>query len=498
MRRYVLVLALLVLPSSMSAQGYRLRLDSRFQSVAVRGVTADSVRTEETVLNPQGGVETSDGFAVRCLPGLAFCSYFRPGPERRGGPLVTTADFQLWGLGVRGLRFGGRSRVGTDLGDVETWPGVDPVFQLLEGYAEYSARPATVRVGRTYTISRLGFTGFDGAKVNTRALGRSLTATLYGGWGLARGVALPLTSPALNPLDDASPRRRQAVSGATIAWSRSIVDARLVYEREWAGRSAIVAERVGLEASAATSGLLLAAGADYDLAAGFVGTVDAKVSYTTPDGIVNGTLGIRRYRPHFDLWTIWGAFSPVPYRSMFTRAAFAPFEGLRFRGQGEVYEFDESDALTPLVTVETGGWRWSLGADYDIGSMWTATADYRREMGPGAASNGLSGSIQLHPTGRFAMAIQGGVLERPLEFRFNDTQLWMFGTNIDFAPTPQVRLTASALRYAESRQRPDAAAFDWNQFRLALGITWLTGSNINPGNLPPAILRVPMRKTGSP
>ena len=433
------------------------------------------------------------GFSVRCVTGLLYCSYFRPGPKRRGGPLVTTADFQLWGLGVRGLRFRSRIRAGADLGDSNTWPGTSPTMQLLEGYAEYSTRVATAQIGRTYAVTRLGFTGFDGARVDVRSLGRRLTASAYGGWGLSRGVALPLTSPALNPLDDATPQRRQGVTGATLGWRSATLSAQAVYEREWAGSDAIISQRVGAEASFNPGlGISLAAGADYDIAAGFWGSTDFQVSYST-DRFARLTAGVRSYRPHFDLWTIWGAFNPVPYRSVYGRGRVSPFAGLEIRGRAEFYEFDDADALTPLVTVETGGWRWSAGSTYDLSNELTLSADYHREVGPGAASRGISGNVQLEPVDQFSASFFAGRLERPLEFRFNDAQVWMFGTSLDFEPFRGVRVTANLRRYDERRDRPDAAAFDWEQFRFSLGASVYFGSHIATSHVPPAVLRVPMR-----
>ena len=69
------------------------------------------------VTGPTGGSRTPDGFAVRCPPGSAYCFYFRAGPELTGGPLVTTADLTLWGLGIRGLSVRVNGRVGVDLGE---------------------------------------------------------------------------------------------------------------------------------------------------------------------------------------------------------------------------------------------------------------------------------------------------------------------------------------------------------------------------------------------
>ena len=108
--------ALLGLGSGLAeAQGYRLRLDSRVQRVSYRGMTMDSIPVGEVVTGPTGGPRTPDNFAVRCPTGSAHCFYFRAGPELTGGPMVTTADLTLWGLGIPGLSVRLNGRLGLDL-----------------------------------------------------------------------------------------------------------------------------------------------------------------------------------------------------------------------------------------------------------------------------------------------------------------------------------------------------------------------------------------------
>src|SRR5829696_7152264 len=97
----LLVSLTLALPASdLAAQGYRLRLDARAQAAAYRGVRADSVPVTDVVLAPTGGFQTTDGFFVRCPAGGTHCFFFRSGPYQQGGPLVTSADLTLWGLGA--------------------------------------------------------------------------------------------------------------------------------------------------------------------------------------------------------------------------------------------------------------------------------------------------------------------------------------------------------------------------------------------------------------
>jgi len=48
-----------------------------------------------------------------------------------------------------------------------------------------------------------------------------------------------------------------------------------------------------------------------------------------------------------------------------------------------------------------------------------------------------------------------------------------------------------ASRYAESRRRPDAAAFDWDQLRCSARVVLLFGSAADLTTLPPAVRRMP-------
>jgi len=307
-----------LLPVTAPAQGYRLRVDTRVQVAAYRGVVLDSIALADTVSGPGGGPYTPDGFAVNCVASDPYCRFFRPGPIVHAAPVTTTADVTLWGLGVPGLSIRATGRVAGDLSSADNWPGTESHVQLLEGYAEYSGEHVTAQVGRQALPTRFGFTGFDGGRVGYRSGPQGLEVSAYGGWGLARGAALPVTSPALNPLDDFQPRERELVAGAFAGWASAPLDARLSYLREVDPRvDYFVSERVGLDVAVRPHpGWALTGGADYDMAAGWWGSAEATLGYITPGGRVAATAGVRRYRPHFDLWTIWGAFSPVPYRAL--------------------------------------------------------------------------------------------------------------------------------------------------------------------------------------
>jgi hypothetical protein len=474
------------------AQGYHLRLDTRFQSVSFRGWALDSVLVSDTVTGPSGGPTTPDGYAVRCQAGAPYCSFFRPGPERRSQPLTTTADLTLWGLGLTGVSVHALGRLGADVSGAQYWPGTDPAFQLLEGYAQYAGRRVTARLGRQVVASRLGTMGFDGAGVTLHDRRRGLDLQGYLGWGLARGSALPVTSAAVNPLNDFQPVARQIVAGAAAGWRGRGADARVEYQREVDPKTnKFVSERVALQGSVRPhERITVTAGADYDVAFGWWGSAEAALAYA--DRRIRAQAGLRRYRPHFDLWTIWGAFSPVPYRAADAAVAVVVHRRFTARTRYERYEFDNAEAFTPLVQgFESDGWRWELGGTVTPATGWTVDGVYRAEHGPGASSEGFAGSIAYAPSRRLSVSIQGSSVRRPLEYRFNEAVVRTIGVDAEYEATTAVRLGVSASRYDESHDRPDAAAYDWDQLRLAARVVLQLGRGADLTGLPPSIRMLP-------
>jgi len=450
---------LLLWTSPAHSRGYRVRIDNRFQSVSYRAYA------------PDGGL----------------------GPELRGGPLTSTLDGSVWGFGVSGLRFRIKARVGVDVGDTDVWPGTEPAVQMLEGHAEYATRTVTAQLGRTHNISRLGWTGFDGAKAEVRQLGGRLQLYAFGGLGLARGIALPVTSDALNPLDDYQPRRRQVLFGGGAGWSMDKFDARLIYQREnGTGGDGLFSERTALDASIRpVRGITLSGGAEYNLATEQVGTADATLSYTAPRGRLRVSAGARHYRPHFDLWTIWGAFSPVPYKAAFGSVSATPVSGLQVRSRAETYEFDDAGAAATASNVESGGWRWSTGATLTRLAHWTFNGGYSVDKGPGSRSIGLDGRITFHPTSRISLSAHASQLSRPLEFRFSDATVFTQGFRGDVETDHGVRFYAEVRRYDERRDVGVPVHLEWNQLRLNVGATLQLGSAARSRGLHPAILRIP-------
>ncbi len=479
-----------MLPSALMAQGWRLRIDAQAQMAAFRGVVLDSLPGSDVVPGPTGGPVSPDGIIARCPSTTTFCYIYRPGEERRGGPAVTTADLSLWGLGVRGLRVQVRTRAGFDLGVADAWPGIDPAIQLLEGYAEYAGEAFTARAGRQVLSSRLGWQGFDGARVSGRMGELGLEAELYGGLGLGQASALPVTSPALNPLDEFRPQSRQLLVGGALGWRRGTADVRLDYQREvdrdtrhfWS-------ERAALGGAWQFAPLWsLTAGTEYDFSNSWFGTSEIALGYAGRAVGVNA--GVRQYRPYFPLWTIWGAFSPVPYRAAHGMLRVAPVKRVQVTASTEYFSFLDTETETPLVRVDHDGWRTSISATVSPSERWRLSAGYRLEYGPGASVDGFDARATWRGD-RLSVSASGAALTRPLEFRFTQSELVVLGIDATWRAESRLQLALGAANYAETRDRPDEAAFDWNQLRLHARVTLLLSSMDDAAALPPAIRRGP-------
>jgi hypothetical protein len=473
-------------------QQFRVELDSRFQSVAYRGVRADSVLSTDIVTGEHGGPATRDGFALRCLPGAPYCYYFRPGDPLRANPWVTSARGTLWGLGLSGLSFHAAASGAVNLGSKDSWPGSTPALRLLEGYARLARDGWELRAGRQYVASRFGLQGLDGFR-GTLELGRvGLELTGYGGWSLARGSSLPIASPALNPLGEFRPRTRQLLGGFQVGLRRGPVVFRSTYQRELdLGPRHLAGERAGVDLFARLPlSFRLSLGADYDLAMGWWGNAEAVLGFAPGNWLI-ADLGARRYRPYFELWTIWPAFTPVPYNSVFANLNLKLGGLIDLRTRGELYRYAPTGAATPLVETADGGWRWSLGAEYADRRHFAASANYFLELGPGAGAGGVEGTLRYRPREEFAISLHGSYLRRPLELRFDESRLRVLEARVDYRASDRLVLGAELGRYRENRDRPDAAALTWDRFRIATRASIVLRGAAAGGGLPAAVLRMP-------
>ncbi len=484
-RALVAVCALAAWSGPGAAQDFRVRLDARAQAVSFRGLVSDSIPAAQTVPSSNGGFETPDGHAVRCGAG-EYCYFFRSGPELRGVPVALSASVAMWGLGVEGLALRATGRVVGDLGHDDVWPGTEPSAQLVEAYLDYQRSALTARAGRQLMASRLEPVGFDGGWLRVRWDRTSLEFTGYGGWGLGQAAVVAATSPALNPLDEWRPRHRQILGGADAAWLYRGIDLRVEYRREIDPEDDyIVSERGALSLQARVRSIDVAGGLDYNLAEGHWGGADLTLTYLRP--LFSVSAGARRYRPYFSLWTLWGAFSPVPYNAVNASAHVRPAGWLSLRARGERYRYEDADISTALVPrLRDRGWRASTGATVTPNSRWALDGTVGIERGPGASARFADGSVTYAPNDRLSFDVYGGALARPLELRYYDARSRWIGARGEWQLGGRRRVWGDIARVSDDRERPDAGASSLAQVRLRGGLTVAFGSRADRTPLPPA------------
>lgn len=474
-----------LLPGVGAAQDYRVRIDTRAQAVSLRGLVTDSIDASLVAPGPNGGPETPDGHAVRCT-GRAYCYFTRPGAVLRGLPMTTTASVVAWGLGAEGLSFRATGRLMADLGGDLVWPGADPSAQLIEGYLEYERSVFIARAGRQLVASRLEPIGFDGGWLRLRWNRAAFEVTGYGGAGLGQASALPAASPALNPLDEWRPRDRQIVGGAEAAWLYRNLDVRAEYRREMDPvDGSFVSERAATSFVTRFASFRATGGLDYNIAEGHLGSGDLALTYMHPR--VSASAGVRRYRPYFSLWTLWGAFSPVPYNAVNASVQARPNDWLTVHARGERYRYESAGVTTALVPqLEDRGWRASTGATATIIPRWTLTGNYGLEYGPGAAGRYADAAVSWAPDERLAFDLYGGRMARPLELRFYDAASRWIGARGEYTFRAQQRLWADVALVDDERRRPDASASSLEQVRVRTGLSVVLGSRADRTPLPPA------------
>jgi hypothetical protein len=397
----------------------------------------------------------------------------------------------MWGFGVEGLSVRASGRLVGDLGRDDVWPASDPFAQLLEGYVEYERSSLRARAGRQLVSSRLEHIGFDGAWARNRWEGISLEVTAYGGWGLGQAAALPAPSPQLNPLDEWRPRDRQLVAGIETGWFYRGADLRAEYRREMDPRDGnFVSERTALSLNTRIRDFQVTGGLDYNLAESGLGSGDLTLTYVDPRFTASG--GVRRYRPYFSLWTLWGAFSPVPYNAVFASTRVSATNWLSVRARGERYQYDDAEVSTGLVTgLQDGGWRTSAGATATLESHWTLDGTIGAEMGPGASARFIEGTADYTPSDVYSIGVHAGTLERPLELRYYDAVSRWIGGRGQWQLTDQRRIWGDVSLVDDDRDRPDASASSLSHVRLRAGLSLTFGSGADRMSLPPA--RRPVR-----
>lgn len=458
------------------AQSVRISGSSSLQYVEVRPFVRDSVPAGE----PAGSGllrQAPDGRVVRCLEGDTFCRGTQPGPTVSTIPGTQDLEVSAWGLG-EGVRVFAhvRGRAGWG-GNPDLWPRAEDNLDFLAAYGELDRERFRVRVGRQWQSSGLGFYNFDGAAVRIRPVPQAHVEG-YLGRSLVRGLNEPRTSEAIQAIEELAPDDPGLLMGLRARYrpSRRVALSALYHRDIRRDRGGLYSELAAADGVFRFGSGSAEASVEVDVAS--VRLNEARLLVRSPPFRRMSLRGeVRRYRPYFELWTIWGAFSPVGFdegRLELTRLAQDGRFILRGRASYRRYEDTGRDG-GGLGDFRNDAWGVGARAEWRAAARWQVEGAYRMEVGVGAARSEGHGALvrQLGELG--FVSLRASAFQRLYEFRLDEGTVLGLGAQTSLALSDRTRLSGgiSAYRHLGAGEAPN---MDWTQLRGNVRLRWTVGS----------------------
>ncbi len=459
----VLVAALAAGAGPVSAQGVRgrLRLDASF--VQFRGVMRVSV-PESLAVGDQVTRLLEDGTVVTCEPG-GDCYYYRAGGLLHAGPVTQDLSLTAWSrLPGLSATVQMRGRYGSDA----LWPRSSQRFQALAAYVNFERSGYRLRAGRQSRGSGLGFDYFDGASLLWRSLG-NVRVEGFAGRSLSGNLDQTATGDLLAEADALAPDRPSVLLGleSKARWGRRFAGS-LLYQREIrTDRAGLYSERMALDARLATRPATVSLAGTYDVASGEFNEAKLRLERSVTREVF-ASVEARHYKPFFELWTIWGVFSPVAYNEGRARASWRASPELTADVEGSYRNYDDAHREVNAAPVEGDGWRGRVGASWSR-DAWSAAASVGVFKGYGAYRSLLQASGGRSFPGRGYLGLYGSGTQQFSEFRFGEGTSRGIGLEGRLG-VGRADLDGSLAVYRQTfDNRPGFS--DYNQVRGRLGIT---------------------------
>jgi hypothetical protein len=464
--------------SSASAQSVRGSVNSLARYIEVRTMTRDTVGIGEVIFDADS-IPTFEGRPVFCA--ATTCTFYRPGDVEHAVAAAHDVSFTTWGFGLEGLSGTVYLRSRQNIGGDFTWPRSDDAFDAILAYAELVRERYRVRLGRQRSLTGLGFYSFDGATA-TFSAADWIDLEAYGGRSLARALEEP-RHEALAGVENFIPDNNAwLVGGAAQLQGPKGMAATLRYQREiWGDRAALVSERASLDFRSSILNLVNVEGAaDYDVAYNRLGKAHITLRRAWLDNRLAVDLTGRRYLPFFELWTIWGVFSPVAYNEAEVQAGFVVNPRLNLSARAGKRRFNDTDAAVFLAPAADESWRFGVRGRYQMTEAVTFDADYQVENGFGAFLSSGEAQVGWSPSERVSVGAHVTAFQQIFEFRTGEAAVIGVGGQAAYRISDALEVHGNASLYRQAfENRP--SAMDWNQKRAAIGIEWTFGRDPGVG-----------------
>ncbi len=476
--------AVLLASAPAAAQSVRASGSTSLRYVELRSLVRDSVAADSTA-----GVgllrQLADGRVVRCIPGEGFCRDTRPGDIESAVPMIQDLELSAWGFGT-GIRAFAQLRARETLaGNRGLWPRSDDALEVLAFFAEIERPRIRVRAGRQWKVSGLGFYNFDGVDVAANVL-PAVSVEAYAGRSLVRGLNGGRTGGALESIESLSPPSAGVLFGLNAQYRpspRLAVSALYQIDFRADGRGlyselAVANGVLNLQDGSAEASI------EVDVASGGINQAGLHVR-SRPIGSWLPSAEIRRYRPYFELWTIWGAFSPVGFDEARGNLTWANRNrSLIIRGEASYRNYGSLGNEEAPDVLRTDGWGLGTNLNWLLRPAWRLETSYRVESGFGASRRDGHAAV-VHQIGDAgSISVQGLAFQRLYEFRLAEGTVVGLGAEAAFPLTTRSQLFASATIYRHL-EAGSQSGLDWNQRRASLRVQWTMGSE--PGLLPVSV-----------
>jgi len=479
MRRLAIV-ASAVAPAMLAAQGLRVSGVTTIQLVELRPFVIDSVAASSVPGTGESRI-MADGVPAICPVTSAFCEFERSGGRVSATPMLQDVTLAGWGW-VEGLSFHGDLRARTQLsGDASfVFPRANDHLDVVDAYAQLDRAAWQARLGRQWVTGGLGAYAFDGAN----ALWRSdpLTVEGWGGRALVGGLLEPYTTAQLAAVDNLPPQQNGYVFGARARFRPDALSAAaLTYQRVLVSdRSGLYSDRAALDGSTRRFGAAIDLGLTYDFATGDWN--DARLRVGTGGGrAIDYSAELWHSRPFFELWTIWGAFSPVGFDETRVTADWHPrASAFSLAVRGAYRQYAQTDAG---MSLRTNGWRAGGSVNWRGEQSLSAFGSYDVDIGSGAASTDGRVGARWTPAPEWSFGGEAVVTQNIYEFRVGTGRIYGVALDGAIPIRPDVRLAMDAGLYQHSLTN-GAPGPDWTQRRASVRLEWMLGRDPGMGGSP--------------
>lgn len=480
MRRFA-ALAIVLAPTLLGAQGLRISGVTVVQLVDIRPLVIDSLPANSV---PGTGEwrSTSSGVPAICPETSAFCQFEASTARATATPLLQDLTIAGWGW-VEGLSFQADVRARTQLSGTSTfvYPRTDDHFDVLDAFAQLARASWQARLGRQWARSGLGAYDFDGGDLLVHR--DQLSIEGWAGRALVEGLNDPYTSAQLAAVDNLPPQQQGYLFGARARYrSDALTAASLTYQRILiADRSGLYSERAAFDASTKRLGAALDLDLTYDFATADWNEARLRVA-SSSTGILGWSAELRHSRPYFELWTIWGAFSPVGFDEGRATIDWRPHAvPLAFAVRGAYRQY--ADANTSDLALRTNGWRAGADVIWRGESTISASGSYDVDIGSGAANTDVRADLRWIPSPVFTLGGEAMIAQNIYEFRVGTGRI--YGLSLDgsrfITADVQLELSAGIYRHTLTNGAPGP---DWSQRRGVLRLEWMLGRDPGLGAVP--------------